>query len=233
MRNFPDLQRAACALGAVGVLLCWTGAYAFDTSMREQEIAQCLPGEVRTWGDGRDQPAVSTPLVFAYNHAGAPAWFAQPLVMASLNRAVVAWSGCAVPARVVLWGEGVEPPAGAIRVVWSETASRGNFGLANLTERTLALGPTAFALLQTRNPAYDSSQTLQMVISHEMGHLFGVMAHSRRCVDVTSYYTNGKGDSCFTRDGSPMRKGVEYRSVLPTACDIQRCRAANGQPVLP
>jgi hypothetical protein len=115
-----------------------------------------------------------------------------------------------------------------VQVQWSEEGSRRNFGLANLGEATLSLGPSAFQLLQTRNPAFDSRQTLQMVISHEMGHFFGLMAHSRRCVDVTSYYTNSQGESCRIRDGRALPAGVEYRSTLPTACDIARCRAANG-----
>ena len=66
-----------------------------------------------------------------------------------------------------------------------------------------------------------------MVISHEMGHLYGLMAHSRRCVDVTSYYNNGKGETCHLRNGLPLPPRVEYRALLPTACDIARCRVAN------
>ena len=83
-------------------------------------------------------------------------------------------------------------------------------------------------MLRTRNPAHDARQTLQMVISHEMGHHFGLMAHSRRCVDVTSYYDNGQGAQCFARDIKLLRSVPEYRASLPTACDIQRCRVANG-----
>jgi hypothetical protein len=56
------------------------------------------------------------------------------------------------------------------------------------------------------------------------------MAHSRRCVDVLSYYHDGKGGKCSSRDLAGMANFVEYRHVLPTACDIQRCRTANGQP---
>ena len=88
-------------------------------------------------------------------------------------------------------------------------------------------GPSAFQLLNDRNPAHDARATLQMVISHEMGHLFGVVAHSRRCVDVSSYYNNAQGEQCTIRGGQPRPPGVEYRSPLPTACDIQRCKAAN------
>jgi hypothetical protein len=117
-------------------------------------------------------------------------------------------------------------------VQWSVKDSGGNFGLANLGKKTLSLGPQGFELLKSRNPKYDSRETLQMVISHEMGHFFGLMAHSRRCVDVLSYYDNGKGETCSSRDRSQMKKVIEYRNTLPTACDIERCRNINGFPPL-
>jgi hypothetical protein len=113
-------------------------------------------------------------------------------------------------------------------VQWSEQYSGGNFGLANLGQRTLSLGPQAFRLLRERNPAYDATQILQMVIAHEMGHFFGLMAHSRRCVDVLSYYHDGKGQTCYKRDPGDSGGVVEYRHILPTACDIERCRQVNG-----
>jgi hypothetical protein len=68
----------------------------------------------------------------------------------------------------------------------------------------------------------------RVAISYEMGHLFWVMAHSRRCVDVTSYYNDGKDGHCTIRGGSSLPPGVGYRSLLPTGCDIQRCRTVNA-----
>jgi hypothetical protein len=199
-----------------------------QNSVREQEIAQCLPGEIVTWGDGKDRPAISSPLVFVYDHANAPAWFDQGLVLAAIQKAATHWSTCGVPSQVVVQKPGGAAGAASVAVIWGDEQSRGNFGLANWGLRTLALGPAAFALLQTRNPAHDARETLQMVISHEMGHVFGLMAHSRRCVDVTSYYHNGKGEKCVAKDQNLFRSGIEYRATLPTACDLQRCRAANG-----
>jgi hypothetical protein len=196
-------------------------------STRDQEIAQCLPGEIATWGDGNDRTAVSTNLIFVYDHAGAPGWFSEAQVLGALERAAAAWSQCGVPAKVVAASRNAKLPEGAVRVQWSDGASQRNFGLANLTAKTLALGPAAFQLLQTRNPAYNAGETLQMVISHEMGHLFGVVAHSKRCVDVSSYYRNSQGESCLIRHGGQLPPGVEYRASLPTACDIQRCRSVN------
>lgn len=214
--------------------ICLLGWHPFSLavdSIREQEMAQCLPGEISTWADGQDRPAVTSPLLFVYKHDDAPAWFDAQLVLSKLIQATAAWSECLVPSRVVLGSTGTALPSGAVVVQWSEEGSRRNFGLANLGERTLSLGPAAFTMLNTRNPAFDASQTLQMVISHEMGHFFGLMAHSKRCVDVTSYYSNGKGDVCSIRGGAKLPPGVEYRALLPTACDLQRCRLANGKPL--
>lgn len=199
-----------------------------QASVRDDEIAQCRPGEVSTWGDGVDRKAISSPMVLIYRHQGAPAWFAQDLVLGKLKAASKAWSACGIAGKVLLEVDAPKAPAGSVLVQWSDADSHGNFGLANLTARTLSLGPAAFQLLRDKNPSYDATQTLQMVISHEMGHLYGLMAHSRRCVDVTSYYTDNKGESCYLRDARQFRSVVEYRSTLPTACDIQRCRMANS-----
>ncbi len=220
---------------ARAAMLLLTSVAAFaqtPMSLREQEMAQCLPGEIVDWGDQQDRPAASKTLVFVYEHTSAPAWFDATLVFQAIERSAQAWSQCGIGTKVVSADAGKPAPAPAagntVRIVWSDTESRRNFGLANLGNRTLALGPAAFALLQSRNPGYDARLTLQMVISHEMGHFFGLMAHSRRCVDVTSYYDNGKGEQCLIRGGGKLPPGVEYRAILPTACDIQRCRQVNG-----
>lgn len=201
-------------------------------SVRTQEINQCLSSELVTWGDGKDRPAIRSTLRFSYNPAGAPSWFAKTLVQGMVAKSAAAWSQCGVRSSAVVWVSNKGQQDDVIMVQWSEKDSGGNFGLANLRRRTLSLGPKAFELLNNSNPAYDSRETLQMVISHEMGHFFGLMAHSRRCVDVLSYYDNGKGEKCYSRDPAWMGAVIEYRSVLPTACDIERCRRTNGIPPL-
>ena len=201
-------------------------------SVRTQEINECRKGEIATWGDGQDRPVTAAPLAFAYDSANAPGWFPPALVDGMVKKAAVAWSQCGVPVQLL---SGASIPAsqkGGVLVQWNEKASGGNFGLANLGQRTLSLGPAAFDLLNKRNPAHDARETLQMVISHEMGHFFGLLAHSRRCVDVLSYYDNGRGEKCYTRDASQMRLVTEYRHTFPTACDIERCRKVNGMPPL-
>jgi hypothetical protein len=202
-------------------------------SVRTQEIAQCLSGELVTWGDGNDRPAISSPLKFAYDHTDAPGWFTRSQVAEMIVKSTAAWSQCGVPGEMADLDSIKGRHQDVIRIQWSDKYSGGNFGLANISQRTLSLGPKAFELLKTRNPTYDSRKTLQMVISHEMGHFYGLMAHSRRCVDVLSYYNNGKGDICYSRDPAGMVGVAEYRHILPTACDIQRCRITNGMPLLP
>ncbi len=206
-------------------------AWGFE-SVRTQEINECRSGELATWDDGQDKPASGLPLAFVYDPAAAPDWFAPTVVAGLVKKAAVAWSQCGVPVQVLGLAGGAEERAGTIRIQWNEKDSGGNFGLANLGRRTLSLSPKAFELLKTRNPAHDARTTLQLVISHEMGHFFGLLAHSRRCVDVLSYYDNGRGEKCYSRDVSQMRFFAEYRHVLPTACDIERCRKVNGQPPL-
>ena len=234
-RRSPRTRLLACCLLACSLLLPGA-AWAFDRAadaLREQEIAQCLPQEISTWGDGTDRPAGAAPLRWLYRHEGAPPWFDAALVLAAINRAALAWGACGTPSVVL----DASAPSGArqataaadgvVLVQWHDANSRSNFGLANLGTRTLALGPAAFKLLNSRNPAYPARDTLQMVLSHEMGHFFGLMDHSRRCVDVMSYYTNAQGERCNTRDGHVPRGGTDYRALLPTACDIARCRIAN------
>ncbi len=225
MRDLKRLPLLGLLLAASG--LCGAGP---DLALREQEIQQCRPEDIVTWGDGQDRPALASPLLLAYSHAGAPAWFTPAQVLTALERAAHSWSRCGVPSRVSLLQPGQALPPGGVFVQWSEIGSAGNFGLANLSRRSLAMNPAMFALLRERKPNYPAEQTLQMVVSHEMGHFFGLMAHSRRCIDVTSYYSDGKGGECQVADRALLKAFGEYRSVLPTACDIERCRRANIPP---
>jgi hypothetical protein len=198
--------------------------------VRDQEIAQCLPREIATWRDGADRQAIASHLRWVYRHDGAPPWFDAATVLAAISRAAEAWSACGTPSQVAVAMPGMALGEGAVLVQWSDADSRGNFGLASLGARRLSLGASAFQLLNARNPAYPAGDALQMVLSHEMGHFLGLMEHSRRCVDVMSYYANGQGERCFTRDGRSPAGTTDYRALLPTACDIARCLALNRPP---
>jgi hypothetical protein len=195
--------------------------------LRNQEIAECSEGEITTWEDNRDTAAKFSPIVFYYDHTGAPAWFSEKQVSELIERAASAWSQCGIPALVVSKNNKAHPSTSMVSIDWNIAGSRGNFGLANLTQNQLSLGLPAFQLLNQRNPKHNALETLQMVLSHEMGHFYGMMAHSRRCIDVLSYYHDGKGGQCYSRFPDIIRKFPEYRSTLPTACDIQRCKILN------
>lgn len=195
--------------------------------LRNQEIAECSQGEIKTWEDNRDTAAKFSPIVFYYDHTGAPAWFSEKQVAELIERAASAWSQCGIPALVITKNNKAHPSTSIVSIDWNVAGSRGNFGIANLTQNQLSLGSAAFQLLNQRNPKHNALETLQMVLSHEMGHFYGMLAHSRRCIDVLSYYHDGKGGQCYSRFPDIIRKFPEYRSTLPTACDIQRCKILN------
>jgi hypothetical protein len=201
-------------------------------ALRDAEAGSCLRGELRTWPDGQDRAVVRRPIVLLYRHAGAPPAFDEATVLAVVQRAARAWSTCGIAAEVQ--GEATAQLDGPPVVVqWNEAATRGNFALADVGRRTLSLSAGLFRLLAQRNPRHPAVQTLQMALSHELGHFYGLMAHSRRCVDVMSYYTSpdgAPGPVCSTRDGGSYRRLPEYRALLPTACDIERCKAVNDLP---
>jgi hypothetical protein len=197
----------------------------YDT--RRAEMLSCERGELATWPEGDDRPAAVSAIKLVYRHAGAAPAFDEATVLGTLQRAAAAWSACGIPAGVISEAAASAEPQ-VVTVLWSDTETRGNFALANLGQRRLALSAAMFALLAQRNPRQPAVQTLQMTVSHELGHFFGLVAHSRRCIDVMSYYTDASGATCFTRDGGSFRSVPEYRAWLPTACDIARCKAVNG-----
>lgn len=219
-------RRVLLALGLFSAVAAHALAGSPVEQVRAAEQATCQPGEMTTWADGRDQPPATSGVRLRYRHDGAPKRFSEADVRAALQRAATAWSACGVPAVLM---EGTAAPAPAdVQVAWDDAGTQGNFALADLGRRRLWLSAAMFALLAERNPRHPADQTLQMAISHEMGHFFGLVAHSRRCIDVMSYYHDGQGHLCSTRDGGSYRTVPEYRALLPTACDLARCRALNG-----
>ena len=202
-----------------------------EYSLRESEIAQCLPNELVTWKDGpSDTKMISPIMVYVYDHQGAPASVTEESVLSVLQNSTQAWDQCGGQNTVYLKREVNDTIAGLkIAVQWNDDDKLGTIGLANITKKTLTLSPESFQNLKKSNPNRNLMETLQMVVSHEVGHFQGLLAHSKRCVDVLSYYTNDAGEKCTIRDNGVMPKNFEYRSLLPTACDIQRCVAANSK----
>ena len=200
-----------------------------DSGLRNLEITQCEAGEIVTWGDGQDRAPVVDTLTFHYAHVGAPLWFEQQQVLELLKKVTTEWSRCGIPAKAGLVDSSTRPSGKDIIIRWDTAGNAGHFGLSDISRHQLLLGAEAFRLLNQRNPINDSVATLQMVLSHEIGHFYGLMDHSRRCIDTLSYYHDGKGGQCRTRHPEAFKRFKEYRSSLPTACDIQRCRILNGK----
>jgi len=201
-----------------------------EFALRESEIAQCFPEELVTWNDGdKDGKMLSPKMLYVYDHQGAPSYVSEDAVFAVLQQAALAWDQCGGQNAVMLKRDVFDDGGSAkITVQWSDKEKLGTIGLANLTKKILTLSPDAFANLRKANANRNLMEILQMVVSHEVGHFQGLIAHSRRCVDVLSYYSNDAGEKCSIRGKGAMPQNFEYRSLLPTACDIQRCRIANG-----
>ena len=201
-----------------------------EFALRESEIAQCLPDELVTWNDGdKDGKMLSPKMLYVYDHQGAPSYVSEDAVFSVLQQAASAWDQCGGQNAVMLKRDVFEDNGSAkILVQWNDKEKLGAIGLANITKKTLTLSPDAFVNLRKNNTNRNWVETLQMVVSHEVGHFQGLIAHSKRCVDVLSYYSNDAGEKCTIRGKGVMPQTFEYRALLPTACDIQRCRIANG-----
>ena len=217
------------------VAMLWAGLVvaADPAAVRDAEIRECRAGDLATWGDGRDRPAPSRQMFFVYNPTNAPADFPRDEVVSMIRKAMNGWAACGLQLDWAEWMPALEA-APDVRVIGWMPASEDSGGLvggADFARRRLLLSPKVFALLRERNPTLMQS-TLQMTLAHEIGHFLGLVAHSRRCVDVTSYYHDGKGRHCLTNNIAGIRSVtglIEYRSELPTACDIARCQRANGR----
>lgn len=201
-----------------------TGPAWAEGTTRTDEINTCLPGELQTWDDHQDvRPSHS---VFAFDYRHSPrSIFSEKEVTERIERSLQAWRECGL--SLSLRQPSLSSPAPTshkIQIDWDAQAARIGIAVADLNRRRLSLNPTVFELLIERRDHRIALETLQMTLSHEIGHFFGMLAHSRRCVDVMSYYDDGKGAQCMIRDRAEFRKVPEYRSSLPTACDIKRCQ---------
>ena len=205
-----------------------------ELALRQEEISQCLTEDIKNWGDGeKDSKMLGAKMVFVYQHIGAPKFVSEQSILTVLKAAASSWDQCGGTNLVMSDKDYTTSTAGLkISVDWNEKETVGTIGIANIAKRKLTFNPeTVQKVIQINtsknlNESY-LQETLQMTASHEMGHFQGLSAHSKRCVDVLSYYSVG-GEKCTTRNGGPMPVSFyEYRSSLPTSCDIERCRIAN------
>jgi hypothetical protein len=205
-----------------------------EYALRQEEISQCLTEDIQNWGDGeKDSKMLGTKMVFVYQHLGAPKSVPEQSILTVLKAAASSWDQCGGTNLVMSDKDYTTSTAGLkITVDWNEKETVGTIGIANITQRKLTFNPETVQKVIQINASKNLNgsyllETLQMTASHEMGHFQGLSAHSKRCVDVLSYYSVG-GEKCTTRNGGPMPVSFyEYRSSLPTSCDIERCRIAN------
>jgi hypothetical protein len=227
-------------LGAVLSVLCLVSAHAAPQAsdaaqIRSDEILNCAPGDIVTWSDGRDVAAPIKQLIFSYDSTHAPEFVSAELMRKLTRTALEAWSPCGLRLDWAEWMPALTrlPETRVIGWMSPEDDAGALIGGADLARGRLLLSPSVFTLLKANNPAR-LEPTLQMTLAHEIGHFLGLVAHSRRCVDVTSYYDNQRGHRCLTANvgGVVSVPGVlEYRHELPTACDIARCQRANAEPM--
>jgi hypothetical protein len=232
--SFHGLAPQALARDATGLNTPASShsAAAATGTTRADEIQSCRPDELQTWGDGKDTPSATRRLVFHYQHS-AQTFFTEQEVTQRIDQALEVWQQCGLSLTRMSPGDrGTQQPAGTrlVAIDWDAKAARIGIAVADLGRSRLSLNPQVFDLLLQRRDRNVALETLQMTLSHEIGHFFGMRAHSKRCVDVMSYYTDGQGNRCIIRDRAEFGKVLEYRSSLPTACDIERCRRLQGQP---
>ena len=205
-----------------------------ELALRQEEISQCLTDDIKNWGDGeKDSKMLGAKMVFVYQHIGAPKFVSEQSILTVLKAAASSWDQCGGTNLVMSDKDYTTSTAGLkISVDWNEKDTVGTIGIANIVKRKLTFNPETVQKVFQINTSKNLNEsylqeTLQMTASHEMGHFQGLSAHSKRCVDVLSYYSVG-GEKCTTRNGGPMPVSFyEYRSSLPTSCDIERCRIAN------
>jgi Caspase domain len=205
---------------------------------RDNEISQCKAEELYSWGDGEDYSVDKDLNIFVYDHSEAPIWFEERFVLSLISKVVSEWSKCGVitqPKVLSIKNYQIsEKNKNLIIIKWARNLKSSDgeeaWSISNLSLSTLYISIDSFVKLKNNNSSYDSTYTLQMTISHELGHFHGLMDHSRRCIDVMSYYSDGKGGQCYARDPNIVKLFPEYRSSLPTACDIQRCQLVNSRP---
>ena len=228
MKYAAMINRRFSSLGVIIALvgICFEEALA----SRQQEISSCLPGEIVTWADGQDRPISNRSIVLVYRGDSGPdsPAFRDRSVRDMVERSAMAWSDCGLKIRLVNEMEAaVSLSSRKILIRWANRPI-GGVAIADIHRSELLLNATVFeSLLRQRGQAV-AQETLQMTLSHEMGHFLGMRAHSRRCVDVMSYYTSPTGERCTLREPREFERYLEYRHALPTACDIARCRVLNA-----
>jgi hypothetical protein len=203
---------------------------------RAKEVAECGEGEMATQTAHGNVPvnalAVAgrfSSLRFAYNPALAPESVPEPRLGGMIAAAAQAWSACGILGQFVGTTQELAGTSNTFVVQWYHSEGVPIAGYRKGT--TIYLNAGHYQTMRAHSEIY-AQDVMQRLISHEMGHAFGLVEHSARCVDVMA--TEDSFDKCDREPAAPRllqdreRIYLFKQQAFPTACDIKRCRQING-----
>jgi hypothetical protein len=204
--------------------------------LREKEVAECSEGEMATQTAHGNVPVNAMAvggrfdsLRFAYNPALAPESLPEGRLAGMISAAAQAWSACGVPGQFVGTTQDLTGTGNTFIVQWYNSEGVPIAGYRKGT--TIYLNAGHYQTMRARSEPY-AQDVMQRLISHEMGHAFGLVEHSARCVDVMA--TEDSFDKCDRDPAAPRlvpdtdKVFFVKQQAFPTACDIKRCRVVNG-----
>jgi hypothetical protein len=204
--------------------------------LRAKEVAECPEGEMATQTAHGNVPvnamAVAgrfNSLRFAYNPALAPESMPEARLGGMISAAALAWSACGIPGQFVGTTQELAGTDNTFVVQWYNSEGVPIAGYRKGT--TIYLNAGHYQTMRAHSEVY-AQDVMQHLISHEMGHAFGLVEHSARCVDVMA--TEDSFDKCDREPAAPRTLQDAGKiffikgQAFPTACDIKRCRQVNG-----
>lgn len=204
--------------------------------LRAREVAECPEGEMATQAAHGIVPANamavagrSSSLRFAYNPTLAPESMPEARLAAMISASAQAWTACGIRGEFVGATQEQSGGANTFVVQWYNSEGVPTAGYRQGT--TIYLNAGHYQTMRAHSELY-AQDVMQHLISHEMGHAFGLVEHSARCIDVMA--TEDSFDKCDRDPAAPRLltdKGRMFAvkgQAFPTACDIKRCRQVNG-----
>jgi len=205
-------------------------------SLRAKEVAECPDGEMATQTAHGNVPVNAmavggrfNALRFAYNPALAPESVPEARLGGMVSAAAQAWSACGIPGQFVGTTQDLAGTGNTFIVQWYNSEGVPIAGYRKGT--TIYLNAGHYQTMRAHSEVY-AQDVMQRLISHEMGHAFGLVEHSARCVDVMA--TEDSFDKCDRDPAAPRtirdtdKLFFVKQQAFPTACDIKRCRVVNG-----
>jgi hypothetical protein len=207
--------------------------------LRAKEVAECLEGEMATQTALGNAPVNAlavggrfNALRFAYNPALAPESVPEARLGGMIAAAAQAWSVCGIPGQFVGITQDLTGTGNTFIVQWYNSEGVPIAGYRKGT--TIYLNAGHYQTMRAHSEVY-AQDVMQRLISHEMGHAFGLVEHSARCVDVMA--TEDSFDKCDRDPAAPRtiqdtdKLFFVKQQAFPTACDIKRCREVNALPL--